>query len=127
MSERNNNTREGQSPKEPKDIKQLLEQVVHSLHEEPMNLGNIKDSLVCLFSFLCKPKNRTHKNCRAVDLFFCVDNHLDVSWNSLPNEYRQLFNDIGGALHDTVVAPEIAANFESTPEQLLARAEKLTV
>ena len=124
MKETDNNTKE----QKPKGLKQLLERVVRSLHEEPMNLGNIKDSLVCLFTFLCKPKNRTHKNCRAVDLFFCVDcvdNHLDVSWNSLPNEHRQLFNDIGGALHDTVVAPEIATNFKSTPEQLLSRAKRL--
>ena len=116
--------------KNPKDLKQLLEQVVNYLQEEPVDLGNIKDSLVCLFSFLSKPKNRTNKNCRAVDVFFCVDcvdNHLDVSWNSLPDEYRQLFNNIGGALHDTVVAPEIAANFDSTPEQLLACAERLPV
>jgi len=112
------------------DLKPLLKQVAHFLQEEPINLRSIRDSLVRLFSFLCKPENRTHKNCRAADIFFCVDcvdNHLDISWNSLPNEYRQLFDDIGGALHDTVVAPEIAANFESTPEQLLARAEKLSV
>ena len=125
LSERNNNIKEGQ-PKKPKDLNQLLAKVHFSLHEEPVNLGTIKDSLVCLFSFLCEPKNRTHNNCRAVDLFFCVDNHSDVFWNSLPDDYRQLFEDIGGCLHDTVEAPEIATNFESTPEQLLSRAKRLS-
>jgi hypothetical protein len=124
LSERNNTIKGGQTQK-PKDLKDLLAQLNFSLCEDPVNLDNIKDSLVCLFSFLCEPKNRTHNNCKAVDLFFCIDNHSDVSWNSLPDDYRQLFDDIGGCLHDTVKAPEIATNFESTPEQLLLRAKKL--
>lgn len=32
-----------------------------------------------------------------------------------------VLRDMAGALHDTVTAPAIASNFESTPEQLLAR------
>ncbi len=32
-----------------------------------------------------------------------------------------VLGDVGGALHDTVKVPEIAENFDSTPEQLLAR------
>jgi hypothetical protein len=32
-----------------------------------------------------------------------------------------VLRDMASALHDTVSAPEVAKNFESTPEQLLNR------
>jgi hypothetical protein len=48
-----------------------------------------------------------------------------VRWGNLPEGYRHLLDDIGGALHDTISAPEIAQSLESTPEQLLARAQRL--
>jgi hypothetical protein len=43
----------------------------------------------------------------------------------LPEGYQDLLGDIGGGLHDTVSAPDVAENFESTPEQLLERLERL--
>jgi len=48
-------------------------------------------------------------------------------WNAerLPDAYVNILADMSGALHDTISAPEIAANFESTPEQLLARVRAL--
>ena len=52
----------------------------------------------------------------------------DELWaeRNLPNPFHDIFADIAGALHDTVSAPEIAENFESTPEQLLKRARELS-
>ena len=122
MSKRDNDINKDQNQG---NLRHLLEQVSCLLHEEPANLDSIKESLVCLLSFICEPKNRTHNNCKAVDLFFCLDNLSDVSWNSLPEDYRQLFDDIGGCMHDTVESPEIATNFDSTTEQLLSRAKGL--
>jgi hypothetical protein len=46
-------------------------------------------------------------------------------WDELPEECIDILADMAGALHDTVKAPEIAHNFDSTPEQLLERAKKL--
>jgi hypothetical protein len=45
--------------------------------------------------------------------------------DQLPEPFVDILNDMGSALHDTVSAPLIAANFQSTPEQLLERARRL--
>jgi hypothetical protein len=78
-------------------------------------------------SFLSKPENCTNENCHAVDLFFCIEDHWNKRWGNLPQDYQQVLDDIGRCLHDTVSSPEIAKNFDSTPEQLLKRIEKLNV
>jgi len=54
--------------------------------------------------------------------------HLrDETWDGdrLPQAYVDILADMAGALHDTITAPDIAANFESTPEQLLETARRL--
>lgn len=42
--------------------------------------------------------------------------------SKVPDDFRLVIEDIGMCLHDTVSSPDIAANFESLPEQLLYRA-----
>jgi hypothetical protein len=51
----------------------------------------------------------------------------DEAWDAdeLPESFVEILSDMSGALHDTVSAPDIAANFESTPDQLLERARRL--
>ena len=107
----------------PKELRSLLEEVFNSLDAEPVNLGHIRDSFVSLFSFLCKPENRTNQNCTNVDWFFAINSHWNRS-NKYPEQHRNLLDNIG-CLHDTFYAPEIAKDFESTPEQLLAQAKEL--
>jgi hypothetical protein len=49
----------------------------------------------------------------------------ETLWDSLEtpervdDEFHDILADMSEALHDTVSAPEVAAEFESTPEQLL--------
>lgn len=107
------------------ELRPLLAAVYNQVHASLVNLPVLKDALMRLLSFLCEPENRTDANCTAVDLFFAIEDHWDKRWDGLPEEYRVLLDDIGGALHDTVSAPDIAGNFDSTPEQLLERATKL--
>jgi hypothetical protein len=85
----------------------------------------LKESLINLMSFLSSDKHRTYKNCKAVDLFFTIDDHWNVRWDNLPEEYKLILDDIGGCLHDTMSNPNIAENFESTPERLLERIKQL--
>jgi len=113
--------------KVPKSLKPLLKDVYRTLHKKPASLVDIKDSLVSLLSFLCEQENRTDENCRAVDLFFAVYDHWNISWDSYPEQFKQLLDDIGGCLHDSISAPDVATNFESTPEQLLLRAKELVI
>jgi hypothetical protein len=108
-----------------KELRPLLAAVYNQVHTSPVNLTVLRDTLIRLMSFLCEPQNRTDANCTAVDMFFAIEDHWDKRWDRLPEEYRMLLDDIGGALHDTVSAPDIAENFDSTPEQLLERAKNL--
>ncbi|MGD8253400.1 MAG: hypothetical protein PVJ11_05470 [Syntrophobacterales bacterium] len=107
------------------ELRSLLKDVYGSIHWSSPDLKVIKRALLDLLSFLSQPEHRTDENCGAVDLFFCINDHWDVRWGNLPEGYRHLLDDIGGALHDTISAPEIAQSLESTPEQLLARAQRL--
>ena len=102
-------------------LRPLLARVYNNIHMPQCYLPELKDSMIALFSFLCDPQNRTSANCRAVDLFFCICDHWETRWENLPKEYQDILDDVGGILHDTVSSPEIAKNFDSTPEQLLER------
>ena len=88
------------------------------------DLTKLKHELACLLEHLSSPTGRTDRNCRAVDSFFCFDD----SWpkRKLPRDFHDLLADMGGALHNTVTYPEIARDCESTPEQLLERARRLS-
>ena len=107
------------------ELKPLLSVVYNQIHSSKVNLQLLKESLINLLLFLSKPENCTNSNCKAVDLFFCVDDHWNKRWDDLPEDYQHILNDIGGCLHDTISNPDIAKNFDSTPKQLLERIEKL--
>jgi len=92
------------------------------VHNVP-DLSELKSSLINLFEYLSSPNGRTAENCKAINSFFMFDD-LWVDRN-LPDHFQAIFVDVSGALHDTVSAPEIAENFDSTPEQLLKRAKEL--
>jgi hypothetical protein len=104
-------------------LRPLLRGLYVELQRDPIRLPEIRDALIHLLEFLVSPLGRTDANCRAVDSFL----GRDAAWDAerLPANYADILADMGGALHDTVSAPSIAANFESTPEQLLDRAKAL--
>lgn len=101
------------------ELPSLIKAVYDQIHARPTDMVGLRESLDQLLSFLASPDGRTIANCAATDLFFCLSD--DVDWSHLPDPYGDIMSDIAGALHDTVSAPEIARNFESTPEQLLDR------
>ena len=108
---------------ESEALRPLLRGLYVELQRDPVHLLEIRNALIRLLEFLASPMGRTDANCRAVDSFF----GRDAAWDDerLPDTYADILADMGGALHDTVSAPSIAANFESTPEQLLERARAL--
>lgn len=105
------------------NVTKRLEAIDATLSQASVNLEVLKVNVVRLLEHLSSPEGRTDANCRAVDSCFC----LSETWASLnlPPDFQSLFDDIGGALHDAVSHPDIAKNFESTPEQLLTRAKGL--
>jgi hypothetical protein len=87
----------------------------------PYEPSRIAAALEELLAYLASKEGRTHPNCVAVDHFFCMGDGWERDWEDEPSELTDVLADIGGALHDTIKAPEIAENFDSTPEQLLDR------
>jgi hypothetical protein len=102
---------------------ELMNAVQSILAHNVPDLSELKKSLINLFEYLSSPNGRTEENCNAISSFFMFDD-LWVDRN-LPDHFQAIFVDVSGALHDTVSAPEIAENFDSTPEQLLKRAVEL--
>jgi hypothetical protein len=108
------------------ELDKLVNNIKNILNERPTNLEALKLSLENLLLFLISPENRTDQNCREADLFFCLHEDNKFNWDHLSEEFQLILDDIGMQLHDTVKSPEIARNFESTPEQLLERVKKLS-
>jgi hypothetical protein len=97
----------------------LLRDVYAEVQRPAMDFRALRASLEELLTYLGSPGGRTHANCVAADSFFMNNDHWERNWDHLPEPFQDLLGDLGGALHDTVSAPEIADNFYSTPEQLL--------
>jgi hypothetical protein len=93
------------------------------LATRPVELASARSAIIVVLEFLSSSTGRTNANCHAVDTFLMVDE----CWlnDELPENYQEILADMSGALHDTVSAPHIAENFDSTPEQLLQKARAL--
>jgi hypothetical protein len=104
-------------------LRPLLEGLYQRLASRPVDSSALRAAIIGVLEFLTSPIGRTDANCRAVDLFLMQDKTWDG--DQLPQAFVDILADMSGALHDTVSAPDIAANFDSTPEQLLERARRL--
>jgi hypothetical protein len=107
------------------ELEPILSRVHDAVLTNPVNLPNLKHSLVELLQYL-SGAGRTNANCWAVDLFFCSDlGERHWTEQNLPDDFHAVFAMLGEALHDTVTSPDVAGNFACLPEQLLERAERL--
>jgi hypothetical protein len=105
-------------------LKPLLRHVYNAAIKRPMQLWELKNALESLLSFLASEGGRTDANCCTTDAFFSAAEN-DGAWSDVPPDYRSVLDDLGGVLHDTVHAPQIAAHFQCLPEQLLDRVRKI--
>ena len=100
-------------------LKTLMFNVVDNA--ERADAPPLRAALDELLSFLASPSGRTDANCCAVDRFFAK---YEGQWTGLPPALASVLDDLTGTLHDAIYAPQIAATFESLPEQLLNRLRK---
>jgi hypothetical protein len=105
-------------------LQPLMQSIRATLFASPFDAAAVKGSLIALLEYLSSPAGRTDANCRAVDLFFSLDDDLPVE--RLPDSLQDVFAHMD-ALHDTITAPQIAENFSSTPEQLLERVRNSSI
>ena len=103
----------------PPTLKRIVGDVYLANTTQPVLVERIVDAVESLLEFLTTPEGRTDINCQATNLFFAVADGWN--WDSMPDELVNIVSDIGMTLYGTVSNPEIAKNFESTPEQLLER------
>jgi len=101
-----------------------MESLSKQLRSAIPDLPAVKTSLISLLEYLCSPVGRTDANCGAVDSFFTLSD--DWLPERLPDEFQEVFAHMD-ALHDTITTPHTAANFGSTPEQLLEQARALNI
>jgi len=106
------------------ELTPLVKGLHAQLTADPLRVGELKDALIALLTFVSSPRGRTDANCSAVDHFFTVDTWVS---DRLPDSFIEIMADVSGALHDTVSAPQIARSFSSTPEQLLERVRSLQI
>ena len=101
-----------------------LEPLVHAVYDDlPRgDLAALRDSLERLLTCLASKEGRIDANCSTVFHFF---NAIEPRWQNLPADFRAIFDDMSGTLHDAIYAPDIARTFEATPEQLLARVRRI--
>lgn len=105
-------------------VSRELQQQLFDVHGDlgRKDLPALRASLERLLTWLASEPGRTDANCSTVDAFF---NGAEPLWRDLPEEWRGVFDDMSGTLHDAIYAPDIARTFEATPEQLLQRVRRL--
>jgi hypothetical protein len=108
-------------------LQPLLAAVYAEVQRPIADLGALRRALEALLLYLSSSAGRTHANCVATDSFFMETDRWERTWGHLPEPYQDLLGDLGGALHDTFSAPEIAENFFSTPEQLLDQLRQIEI
>jgi hypothetical protein len=104
-------------------LRPLMQRLYEELQRESPCLPEVRAALLGVLAFLKSPCGKTDANCRAVDSFLSKDEAWDA--DRLPEPLIDVLSDMCGALHDSVSAPHVAENFESTPEQLFDRATRL--
>ena len=100
-------------------LRHRLRDAYAAIVARPYDPWRITLSLENLLEYLSTPAGRTNANCVAVDYFFCIREGWEEHWEDEPAGLADVLGDMGGALHDTISAPDIAENFDSTPELLL--------
>ena len=106
-------------------LRPLLERVYGEIDRRPCDLPAVQQALEDLFLFLSSEEGRTDANCTVTDYFFSFAEEWEGDREHLPAELRELLATIGGTLHDTIYAPDIAENFGCLPEQLLERTRSM--
>ncbi len=96
---------------------------MRDVHASFGDAGALRGALERLLIFLSSDAGRTDANCSCTDAFI---SSTESEWNGAPEELRAILDDMGGTLHDSVYAPNIARTFDATPEQLLERVRALT-
>jgi hypothetical protein len=104
------------------DLEQLLQALKDKYFREPIDEVAALRAMEGVLAFLVQPENNTDANCQRADLFVTMDmdDVRSIQGPDVPDELGRILFDMMG-LHDTHTAPDVAENFQATPDILLAR------
>ena len=104
------------------DLEELLQALKAEYFREPIDEVGVLRAMEGVLAFLGQPENNTDANCKRADLFvfFELEDVRPIYGPETPEQLGLILWDMMG-LHDTHTAPDVAKNFEATPEILLAR------
>jgi hypothetical protein len=95
-----------------RELEALMRDVHAALGEDAALAAALERALV----FLGTAEGRTDANCSVTDQFIAA---TEEEWRE--SRLAPILQDMGGTLHDSIHAPNVAKTFEATPEQLLER------
>lgn len=107
------------------ELNKLLDQLKDKTLSPNISKEQVLSILEQILEWLNDPLNNTDDNCKKIDYFVAYEIVPQKEFELIPDDLRGILFDLGATLSDTHTAPEVAENFESTPEQLLKRVRKL--
>ncbi len=106
-------------------LERMLRDLRSTLVGRGVDVSRAKSAIRAILEVLADPAHNTDANCKVVNFYVSLqilDNEqARQNLGSLPQWLSLIIQDMGSCLHDVHQAPDLAANFESTPTQLLAR------
>ena len=106
------------------DIDTMLARLKETCDTPNFSRADIKEAMLDILVWLNDPANSADANLEKISYFVLIE-IADSEKERLPDDIRLILFDMGAQLDDTFSAPDIAKNFESTPEQLLERVRTL--
>ena len=104
------------------DLEQLLQALKVEYFKKPMDEVGVLRAMEGVLAFLVQPANNTDANCKRADHFvlFEMNEARSIQGPETPIDLGRILYDMM-ILHDTHATPDVAENFQATPEILLAR------
>lgn len=106
------------------ELRVLVVSLADSLRRDPVERKALAKTMMEVVLFL-KGAGGTDEHCRNVALYFIIAKNAGLGRTHLPADLGAIMDDIAGAMHDAVSAPQSAANFQATPAQLVTRLQSL--
>ena len=109
------------------ELRQSVAALVRQLTTKPRGSSSIKHSCEEVLKLLCRKTSYTSENCHIIDVVvrLALEDAGEELQGEISQDLYQVLWDMGGQLHDSIQACEVAENFASTPQALLARLREM--
>ena len=110
------------------ELQTKLDHLEAALRCEQLDVLRVSGCVRQVVEYVNRADGGTPEECEVVSHFvlltLLLDEQIKSNMKLLPEALRRIIEDLGMNFHDTHSAPDVAHNFESTPQQLLARLER---